>query len=230
MGAIGAEVQTGIIDLYEAAPYRDMRGENRLFPLIIIHAGNFHFEGVELGYTLHQGERASLRLLAAPTMFGYESGDSPYLEGMGKRKEDFAAGAEFSYRLGMKQISLQVTQDLSDAHKSYGAKLEFVLKHRLSSQLQLEPYVGVRYLSADKADYYYGVADDEARVGRPAYHLEGASNGYLGVNTVYLLDNAWRLFGNIEQRVLDSDITASPIVGRNRAVSAYLGVTYLWPG
>lgn len=228
MGAVGADIQTGIIDLYDAALYRDAKGENRVFPLLIIHAGNFHFEGVELGYTLHEGDNTVLRLLATPTMFGYESDDSPYLEGMARRKEDFAAGAEFTYRFGTKKIALQLTRDLSGAYESYGAKLEFALQHRMGTRMALEPYAGVRHLSADKADYYYGVEETEAREGRPAYRLEGANNAYLGIKTAYRLGDTWNLLGNIEQRVLDSDIAASPIVEDRRAVSAYLGVTYQW--
>ncbi|MET0066863.1 MAG: MipA/OmpV family protein [Candidatus Thiodiazotropha sp.] len=228
MSAVGADIQTGIIDFYDLAPYRNVNGKNRVFPLLIIHAGDFYFEGIELGYTLHEGEHTVLRLLATPTMLGYESDDSSYLEGMETRKEDFAAGAEFTYRFGAKRIAFQLTHDLSGTYESYGAKLEFALQHPVGSRMVLEPYAGVRHLSADKADYYFGVKQDEARVGRPAYHPQAGNNAYLGIKTVYCVDDNWSLLGNIEQRVLDSDIAASPIVEDSRAVSAYLGVTYQW--
>lgn len=228
VNAVGAQLQTGGITHYSAPPYRDMAGESPLYPLLIFHSDNLYFEGFELGYTLHEGSDAFVNLLATTTQQGYKSSDSPHLVGMYERQRDLVAGVSFTYQPGKSGLSLKTTWDTSGAYTGTGTTLELFHRYLAGSQTLFEPYAGLDHLGSSKADYYYGVNPVEARPERPTYRLHHATNLYYGVNIVHSLDHSWRLFANLEQMNLDSEITSSPIVGQDRTLSAYLGVTYQW--
>jgi hypothetical protein len=88
------------------------------------------------------------------------------------------------------------------------------------------PSVKFSYLSDDYSRYYYGVADYEARPSRPAYQPGAATTIWAGFTLGYELTPHWLLSTTVGIEYLDSAITSSPIVDRDKLWSASIGLAY----
>ena len=88
------------------------------------------------------------------------------------------------------------------------------------------PSVEVTHQSSDYADYYFSVTAAEATAVRPAYEAGAAANTAFRIRWGYALSDDWLLSGRLGVELLDSAISASPIVDRDRIWSATLGLAY----
>jgi outer membrane protein len=85
---------------------------------------------------------------------------------------------------------------------------------------------GPTWYSQRRADYYYGVREEEALPGRPAYQPGATFNFDLNVTVHWTPSDRWSLFVLINREALGSGIESSPIVGRKSAVAAVTSLTY----
>ena len=88
------------------------------------------------------------------------------------------------------------------------------------------PSVELIHQTADYSDYYYSVSNAEALPGRPAYSPGAATNTAIRLRAGYALSDRWLLTATLGAEFLDSTITNSPIVNRDRIVSGSVAVAY----
>lgn len=160
---------------------------------------------------------------------GFDDDDSRYLNGMSDRDPTLELGLRYITDLDFAVMSLDFYHDVLDEHRGY----EFRMTLRKSfrdvmniESLNLTPIAGINWRNKQLNDYYYGVKSSEAIAGRPAYDAGGSFGWLTGLQLDYKLSEKWSLLGMVNIEWLDSEITDSPIVDDDYAVSFLLGALY----
>jgi len=172
------------------------------------------------------GQRLDLRVIGKYDFSGYEAGDAPILNGMRERKSGFWAGARAIWRTGVVDVSAEVLADATRNSKGRRANLGLEKTWRIGQHLMVTPRVGAAWVDKKYVDYYYGVAADEARAGRPAYVGESGVNAEFGLRGTYVVDAHHSLFLDLGVTRLSKKIKDSPLV--DRATENRVGLGYLY--
>lgn len=149
--------------------------------------------------------------------------DDP-LKGM-ERENALEAGLELTRKTNYGRFGLELKYDASNVHHGGEARGHWSKVYR-GSDWQLEPWAELTWLSEQKADYYYGVREQEASDSRPAYIVEASGLWGVGVAGRY---TPWRQHHfniNLAYRAYADSIANSPIVADDTGVSVQLGYRY----
>ncbi|SEN88061.1 outer membrane protein [Duganella sp. CF517] len=221
----------GVAAFSAQQPYAGIDRENRALPLISYEnqyvrvfgpVAEFKAYSVDLG----AGQRLDLRVVGKYDFSGYETGDAPILNGMRERKSGFWAGGKMIWRTGIVDVSAELLADASGNSKGRRANLGLEKTWRIGEHLMLTPRAGVAWVDKKYVDYYYGVAADEARAGRPAYVGKSGVNAELGLRGTYVVDAHHSLFVDVGVTKLAKKIKDSPLV--DRANENRVGLGYLY--
>jgi outer membrane protein len=166
-----------------------------------------------------------LGAIARVQTLGLGNQESENLLGIADRKWAVEAGPTVGWRGWPVHINWTTYFEPTDRHT--GSISQLVLSWPIEwSRGYLVPSVEATYQSSDYADYYYSVTAAEATASRPQYAPGAATNTALRIRWGYELSNDWLLSGRLGVELLDSEISASPIVDRDRIWSATLGLAY----
>jgi outer membrane protein len=196
--------------------------------------GRFYISGATAGYRLLGDQEASTELGRTSWTFdaigkwrfdGYDADDSDDFEGMHDRHMTVDVGGEFAVSGDWGVLKTTLLTDALSQHDGQEFRLTYAKPFDIE-KLNLSPSVGFSWLSSNLADYYYGVRNDEARAGRPAYNTGDAVNWFVGLQTNYHLNDKWTLLAGITYYWLDSNINDSPIVDDSYMISITAGAMY----
>lgn len=165
------------------------------------------------------------------------SSDNPVREGMPNLDPTIELGPSLNFRLAHSQrrtlrlrlpVRAQVATDLRSVHDAgLVANPNLALDVRLDQGWHLGFVAGALFGDRRNHGYYYGVAPEFARAGRPAYD---APAGYSGAQVIVALSKrfgSWFLGGFAKQDFLDgAAFAASPLVERRNNVSAGIALTW----
>jgi len=166
-----------------------------------------------------------LGAIARVQTLGLGNHESEGLLGIEDRKWAIEAGPTIGWRGWPVHVNWTTFLEPTDRHN--GSISQFAVSLPMEwSRGYLVPSVEATYQSGDYADYYYSVTAAEATVSRPAYESGAATNTAFRIRWGYALSEKWLLSGRVGVEVLDSEITASPIVDRDRIWSATIGLAY----
>lgn len=147
------------------------------------------------------------------------------LLGISDRKWTLELGPRIGWRGWPVHAEFKVYAEVSDRHD--GLVSQFALSMPLEwSRGYFVPSVELIHQNSSYADYYYSVSDAESMPTRPAYSADAASNIAIRARWGYTLDQKWQLSGALGFERLDSTITDSPIVERDKVWSARIGLAY----
>lgn len=204
--------------------------DNRVIPipLFVYDTDQFYIRGPQAGWRVFQqdGWQAGIDLRAE--FLSWKPGDSPELTGMSRRKMTAEAGATLRYRTGQWEFRSGFFHDVLDNHGGWEAGLSIARRETLGTAWVITPSVNYTFLSAGKANYYFGVRPTEATVTRPAYRPGSSHMFGVSLMAAYRFDDNWTLFINPGISWLDSAIRNSPIVSRRFLPRLITGVTYSW--
>ncbi len=113
----------------------------------------------------------------------------------------------------------------TDRHDGLISQLAFLLPMEWSRGYFV-PSIEVIHQTDDYADYYYSVTPAEATPTRPAYQADASTSTAVKLRWGYALNDKWVLTGKVGLEKLGSEITASPIVDRDRRWSAGFALAY----
>ena len=156
---------------------------------------------------------------------GFSSLESDELRGMDERRWTVEAGPIVGFRRWPVHLQLRSYWELLGRHGGTTSELEISLPLRFSRGFFV-PRIEANYLSAGYSRYYFGVADYEATSSRAAYEPGKAVNFWAGFRLGYELTPRWLLSTTIGVEFLDSAVTASPIVDRDKLWSVSIGLAY----
>ena len=149
--------------------------------------------------------------------------DDP-LKGM-ERSNTFEAGVEATRKTRLGRFGVELRHDVEGVHNGAEVRARWAAVHR-QENWQVEPWLEYQWLSAEKADYYFGVRDSEATPLRPAYELEETGSWAAGIAVRYTLWDRHHLAVNASFREYRDDIVDSPVVDEKRVPSLQFSYRY----
>lgn len=217
----------GVGAVGQTSPYRGSTEQpGTVIPAIVYIGEKLQWTGPRLRYNIAGSTDWRLAIQGDLRLGAYEEQDSPFLAGMGDRDTTLMLGLAWTRELpaGV-DLTLSASQDLFD--RSGGQQAELSLSRGFQwGNWRLSPFVGLSWLSADLADYEFGVPTEAATAERPAYQPASAVNPEAGVTFFYEITQGWQLVGNIGVEQLDDELTDSPIVDEERLVKGFVSLTY----
>ena len=153
------------------------------------------------------------------------SDDVPELSGLRQRKWTVEFAPAIGYRGWPVHIDAQTFIDIADRHGGFGTQLTLSLPWA-GKRGYLVPMVKAIYRNDDYTGYYYGVAADETTLQRPEYVPGAALNYEARVRWGYTISDRWLLSGGAGVTFLDSEISDSPIVDKDKLWSVSVGLAY----
>ncbi|MFO7534417.1 MAG: MipA/OmpV family protein [Kiritimatiellia bacterium] len=224
-GMIGA----GVGVLAQTSPYRDSdSGVVRPIPALTYIGDRFQILGPFAQCGIVNGADVSLAATARYRVGAYEESDSAYLEGLGDRRDTLMGGLAVQGKLPAGfRLSLGYENDVLGRTDGGAGRLGLrrAFQHGV---LSISPHLALNWLSADLADYEYGVPADRVREGRPAYRPGAAINSEIGVSLFVELSRDWRIILNGSATFLPAEITDSPIVERAQVFGCFGAVNRLF--
>jgi len=215
----------GLIAGFGKKAYRDFDDKAMVLPLITYENSWVSLMGPRLDFKLPPVGDLSFRLRVQYTGEGYEADDSPYFEGMDKRKAGVWVGGAALWRNPIANLSAEALGDVSGHSK--GAVFKLQADHRFQfGATDITPRVAVIGLDGKYVDYYYGVKGSEARADRAAHGGEGTVNVEAGLRLGHVLAQRHIVFVDMSVTRLGSGITDSPLVDRSTEGGVRLGYLY----
>lgn len=158
----------------------------------------------------------------------YDEEDSPTLSGLGNRQDTFMGGVGLQAFLpGGVDVSAGYEHDMLGRFNGGTAELG-VEKAFQRGLFTLTPAVGLNWLTAELANYEFGVPTEKAEEGRPAYAPGAAMTVNYGLGLFIELRGAWRIIVRGNMANLPSDLTHSPIVDQSQVFSGFAAFNRLF--
>lgn len=158
---------------------------------------------------------------------GYKSSDADILSGMEERKGGIWIGPSLNWKGPFATLSAEVLTDVSghsqgqQAHVSVGKQFRF-------GRFGLGPQFAIHWQSDKLVDYYYGVRDSEARVGRAGYQGRATVNVDASLKFNYTLARQQTLNAELGFRHYGRAITDSPLVDKYNTPIVRIGYLYMF--
>ncbi|MFH0753208.1 MAG: MipA/OmpV family protein [Candidatus Omnitrophota bacterium] len=209
------------------SPYAGVSTKTMPIPFLVGEYKGFYIKGIEAGYHWFEQGPWTLSAATSPHLMGYSSDDSVTLNGMENRQMSLDAGVRAVYALpaDMGQISAKVLVDVLSRNKGASAELLYGKEFK-GNIFRFYPSLGLKYLDKSLVDYYFGVRDQEARLGRDAYGPQGAIDPFVDFIFSCGISKQWIIITKFDVESLGRSIRKSPIVDENYVVSASAGLTY----
>lgn len=207
------------------SPYRGVGSTMMPLPFIAGEYKGFYLYGVEAGYRLFDHKPIKLSVIVSPRLMGYHSDDSDALNGMDDRLRSIDAGLRAELGLPIEGLSFNV-RFLHDICSRYdGSEGNLSLDQAFDSKyVRLRFFGGIKVLSSQLTDYYYGVQSSEARPDRPAYTPGHAVNPFAGLMVVTGFSEKWLVVTRLGVDGLDPVIRKSPLVDHSYTLMGMLAV------
>ena len=206
-------------------PYKNVDPTVYPIPVVVAVSAPFYFKIDTAGCRLFSDSNMTFDIIGKLRLDGYDADKSDYFDGMHNRNMTVDVGGEFGISGDWGNLYARILTDALGQHDGQEYRLTYAKPFKFE-KAKISPSAGVALLSSNLADYYYGVRDDEARTGRPAYNPGASVNWFVGLDAIYQLNNDWTLLTTITYYWLDSDIRNSPIVNKDYTISILAGAMY----
>jgi outer membrane protein len=202
-------------------------------PLITYDSNRLFFQGITAGVHLLDTSALEIDLIAEANFDGIDAKDFGARElaenGIDRalledRKDSADVGFDVSFEGRYGELKFQALADVFDASGGYEASASYGYPFSAGERLVLTPTVGAKWLSADRADYYYGILDEEIARGVTGYRPGAVVIPEVGLDLQYSFADRWVLLGNLKYRVLPGKIEDSPLLDSGQSIRLFVGV------
>jgi hypothetical protein len=166
-----------------------------------------------------------LGAIARVRTLGLGNSTAEELIGIADRKWTIEMGPTIGFRRWPVQINWTHWEEVTGRHGGFVSDFSFAYPIDLDRGF-IVPRVHAVYESADHSKYYYSVSEAEATPTRPAYTPGSTWNARAEVRFGYELSPKWLLTTTVGAEWFGSEITNSPIVGRDRILYGNVGLAY----
>jgi outer membrane protein len=220
-------VGAGVIG--RSSPYVD-GGTGVFQPIAVItYTGeDLQWFGPTMRYGVIGNDDVRLAVTASYRLGAYEESDSPALAGLGDRDATLMAGLALVAELpaGV-NLSLGYEHDVLD--QIGGGEARLVASRSFQWGLaRFGPNLGLRWSSADLADYDFGVPVGAATPTRPAYDVGDTLTLEAGVSSFLELSRNWRIVFDLAVEFLPDEVSGSPIVADDHVVRGFIALNYVF--
>jgi MipA family protein len=175
---------------------------------------------------LYGWPRLRLAATARYRLGAYDADDSPYLVGMGDRKDSLFGGLALQGSLpaGVR-ISAGYEHDVLDRVGGGFGRLG-LRRGFQAGRFSIAPALAVNWLSAELAGHEYGVTAAEARPDRPVWRPGAALTLEPGLGLAAEWAGAWRLVIHGSVEFLGRELRRSPLTARDEILHVFAAVNY----
>lgn len=202
------------------SPYAGEGTKVSPLPFVVYEGETFFWRGVSGGYHAFDNGVFSLDAIAALRADGFDIDDlgdaelrANGLDPALLEDRDFGLdlGVDARWRGDLGELRLQAVHDVSDASGGQEVSLDYGYRI-LWGRTAITPGIGVKWLSEDSMQYYYGTLDEEEARGVASYRPDAAIVPEVRINIARKLGEKWGLFGTVQYKFLPDDITDSPFI------------------
>ncbi|MET0497748.1 MAG: MipA/OmpV family protein [Steroidobacteraceae bacterium] len=202
----------------------------RPFPWITYEGERIFWRGLGGGVHAFKGDNVEVDFLVSGRFDGFDIDDldARGLAGNGLNAgllEDRDDGADLGLSVSWEgragEIKLRALADVTDTSGGYEFAADYSYPLHLGKTVVV-PGIGVRWMSDDLVNYYYGTLDEEIARGVPLYQPGAALVPQVSVGFMRALGKKWSLFGSVDYKFLPDEIADSPLLERD--VSGTLGL------
>lgn len=158
-------------------------------------------------------------------VLGLGNSHAQELEGIADRKWTIELGPTIGYRRWPLQIHYTHWAEVTGRHNGSTSNLTFSYPFEIDRGFVV-PRVHAVYESAEHTNYYFSVSEAEATPTRPAYSPGSTWNTVADIRVGYAITPKWLLSATVGVEWLGSEITNSPIVGRDEIWFGNIGLAY----
>ncbi|MBM0106596.1 MipA/OmpV family protein [Steroidobacter sp. S1-65] len=214
-------------------PYAGREARYLPIPLLTYDSNRLFFQGITAGVHLLDTSALEIDLVAEGNFDGIDVEDLgvPELARNGidralleDRKDSVDVGFDMKFSGRYGELNFQARADVLDASGGYEAGVSYGYPIALSERLQLTPGAGARWQSADRADYYYGILDEEVARGVTNYRPGSVVIPEVGLDLSYAFADRWLMLGDIKYRALPSKVEDSPLLDSGQSMGVFIGV------
>lgn len=217
----------GVGLIAQSSPYRGADGAvYRVIPAITYIGDRLQILGPYAQFGIVSRKDLRVAATASYRLGAYEEDDSPVLAGLGDREDTLALGLAIQDKLpaGFK-LSAGYNHDVLD--RAGGGRASLGLDRGFQQgRTGITPGVELHWLSADQANYDFGVAAEKATPERSAYRLDDTLSVEAKLSTFVEISDNTRVFISTGIEFLDSDVRRSPIVEEDYVLHAFVALTY----
>ena len=181
--------------------------------------------GENLGFRYITDNDWELGLVGRIQTLGLGVTDNDELLGLKEREWAVEAGPLIGWRGSPVHVQIRSYWEVPNRHSGSTSEIELSLPREFRRG-HFVPSLRISRMSDDYADYYFGVSAGEASASRPEYRARSATNAWLGFTLGYELTPRWLLKSTVGVEFLDSEISDSPIVERDRQWGGSVGIAY----
>ena len=202
------------------SPYAGEGTRFRPLPLVRFQGERFFLRGGDAGMHLFKRDTFAVDAFVSGRLDGFDIDDLGRAElaanGLDAdlledRDDGLDAGVTVGWLGRAGRIRLRAVADVSNTSDGMEASLDYGYPFRWGRNT-LEPIVGVRWMSSDLADYYYGTLDSEVARGAPLYRPGAAVVPTVGLSFARALTPRWTLIGRLAYDILPDEIAESPLL------------------
>ncbi|MFT6899743.1 MAG: outer membrane protein [Paraglaciecola sp.] len=226
-----AQWSAGVATIIPSSPYVGVDTQIKILPIVTYEGEQLTWRGPSLTYKLtglKRGEPSfSLTLNLAPNRLDTDDSDS--LNGIKDRDFSFMAGASYRQPFEFATVSLAFETDVTNKHN--GQRSVVSLARPLLSgpkrQWMLNLGVELEYLSANYANYYFGVDEEEQNNSDfSQYQVGSLLQPGVSLGGFYKITGQWNVVANARWQALPNEVKDSPIVDGSSALNGFMGVIY----
>lgn len=223
----------GVGTALTASPYAGEGTRVQPIPLIRYEGEHLFLRGLSAGVHLYHSDSLTFDALMSARLDGFDRSDLGRAElrdnGVNRdllsdRDDGIDAGVRATYRTPYGAITLEALHDISDTSDGYEVSLDYRYTWHLS-RTALTANAGASWMSAELANYYFGILDEEVSRGVADYSPGSAITPRLGLTLTHPIGSSkWALLGALEYRHLPSEFRNSPLMEPNRNGMARMSI------
>jgi len=208
----------------------DTRRRTALLPIVLMTYQDWAYWSIGGGgLWFFQSDDHSLKLgIGVKVHPGYRPADNPDLAGMEPRSTSLDGFVNGLWKTPVVNVGVRWYHDIGQVSRGDSITLRFSRNFAINREFRLTPSLGIDWLNAKYVDYYYGVRQDEALPGRPAYAGRAVMNVGVGLAGAYRAGPSWSLLGGLYSTHLGAGIEDSPIVTSRNSTLAYFGAGWMF--
>lgn len=225
----------GIAVAARDSPYVGEGTRVRPFPMVTFDGQRFFWRGITGGIHLVQGSVFTLDAVVAGRFDGFDIKDLDRA-GLARngldarmledRDDALDAGLAASWQGRAGELKVSALADVTDTSGGYEIAVDYGYALQWG-RTTVVPGAGVRWMSSDLANYYYGTLDEEVSRGAARYEPGSVVVPQVSIGFSHPLGEKWRVLGGVDYKFLPNELTDSPLLepDANGSAGVRLGIS-----
>lgn len=181
--------------------------------------------GENLGFRFITDNDWEFGVIGRIQTLGFGVSETEALDGIDDRRWALETGPLVGWRGSPIHVQFRAYWEAPNRHDGMSGEIEVSLPRETDHGFFV-PGIKLSYMTAAYADYYFGVAADEATATRPQYHPGEVLNVWTGFSLGHALSPRWLLKASVGVEFLDTAVSDSPIIERDRSWAGSIGLAY----